>query len=55
MKWELAWNDPCTTYLDPYATLIGDRRTWITFTETVKGIVASGRCITYNREYPGRT
>jgi Transposase DDE domain len=45
MKWELAWNDPCTTYLDPYATLIGDRRTWITFTETVKGIVASGSLV----------
>jgi hypothetical protein len=45
MKWELSWNDPFTLYLDPYAALIGDRRTWITFTETVKGIVASGSLV----------
>jgi Transposase DDE domain len=45
MKWELAWNDPFTLYLDPYAALIGDRRTWTTFTETVKGIVASGTLV----------
>ena len=34
-----------TIYLEPYAALIGDRRTWITFTETVKGIVASGSLV----------
>ena len=45
MKWELAWNDPFTLYLEPYATLIGDRRTWTTFTETVTGIVASGSLV----------
>jgi len=45
MKWELAWNDPFTLYLEPYATLIGDRRTWVTFTETVKGIVGSGSLV----------
>jgi len=45
MKWELTWNDPFTLYLEPYATLIGDRRTWTTFTETVKGIVASGSLV----------
>jgi hypothetical protein len=45
MKWELTWNDPFTIYLDPYAALLGDRRTWITLTETVKGIVASGSLV----------
>ena len=45
MKWELTWNDPFTIYLEPYAALVGDRRTWITFTETVKGIVASGSLV----------
>ena len=45
MKWELAWNDPFSMYLDPFAALIGDRRTWITFTETVKGILTSGSLV----------
>jgi Transposase DDE domain len=45
MKWELTWNDPFTIYLEPYAALVGDRRTWITFTETVKGIVTSGSLV----------
>jgi Transposase DDE domain len=45
MKWELAWNDPFTLYLEPWESLIGDRRTWTTFTETVKGIVASGSLV----------
>jgi hypothetical protein len=45
MKWELTCNDPFTLYLDPYAALLGDRRTWITFTETLKGIVASGSLV----------
>lgn len=41
MKWERDWNDPLTQYLQPFATLIGDRRTWITCTETVRGIIGS--------------
>ena len=45
MKWELAWNDPFTLYLEPWESLVGDRRTWTTFTETVKGIVASGSLV----------
>jgi hypothetical protein len=45
MKWELSWNDPFTLYLEPFAALIGDRRTWTTFTETLKGIVASGSLV----------
>lgn len=45
MKWELDWNDPFTHYLEAFETLVGDRRTWITLTETVKGIVASGSLV----------
>src|SRR6476469_3429922 len=45
MKWELAWNDPFTQYLEPFDTLVGDRRTWTTFTEIVRGIIGSGSLI----------
>jgi Transposase DDE domain len=45
MKWELAWNDPFTAYLDPFDDLVGDRRTWTTLTETVRGIIGSGSLI----------
>ena len=42
MKWEFAWNDPFTHYLEPFDSLVGDRRTWTTLTETVRGIIGSG-------------
>jgi len=45
MKWELDWNDPFTQYLEPFDTLVGDQRTWITLTETVRGIIGSGSLI----------
>src|SRR4029077_8273719 len=45
MKWELAWNDPLTAYLEPFDALVGDRRTWTTLTETVRGIIGSGSLI----------
>src|SRR5215210_9578291 len=45
MKWELAWNDPFTQYLAPFDTLVGDRRTWTTLTETVRGIIGSGSLV----------
>ena len=45
MKWELDWNDPFTQYLEPFDTLVGDRRTWTTLTETVRGIIGSGSLI----------
>jgi len=45
MKWELAWNDPLTAYLEPFDDLVGDRRTWITLTETVRGIISSGSVV----------
>jgi hypothetical protein len=45
MKWELDWNDPVTRYLEPFEPLVGDRRTWITLTETVRGIISSGSLV----------
>src|SRR3954452_5782232 len=45
MKWELDWNDPFTQYLEPFDTLVGDRRTWTTLTETVRGIIGRGSLI----------
>ena len=45
MKWELDWNDPFTQYLAPFDRLVGDRRTWTTLTETVRGIIGSGSLI----------
>jgi hypothetical protein len=45
MKWELEWDDPFTQYLAPFATLVGDRRTWFTLTQTVRGIISSGSLI----------
>jgi len=45
MKWELAWNDPFTQYLAPFETLVGDRRTWTTLTETVRGVISGGSLI----------
>ena len=45
MKWQLAWNDPFTQYLEPFDALVGDRRTWTTLTEIVRGIIGSGSLI----------
>ena len=45
MEWRSNWTDPFQEYLKPFASLIGDRRTWRTLLETVKGIIASGSVI----------
>ena len=45
MKWELDWNDPFTQYLAPFDRLVGDRRTWTTLTETVRGIIGGGSLV----------
>lgn len=45
MKWELTWNDPFTQYLEPFDSLVGDKRTWTTLAETVRGIIGSGSLI----------
>ena len=45
MEWRSNWTDPFQTYLKPFAVLVGDRRTWQTLVETVKGVIASGSVI----------
>jgi hypothetical protein len=45
MEWTTTWEDPLTSYLKPFAGLIGDQRTRRTFGETVKGIIAAGSLI----------
>jgi len=45
MEWHATWEDPFTTYLTQFASLIGDARTRVTFTATVKGIIAAGSLV----------
>ncbi len=45
MDWQTTWDDPVTTYLQPFDSLIGDTRTRTTFSETVKGIIGAGSLI----------
>ncbi len=45
MNWETHWDDPFSAYLRPFQTLAGDRRTRLTLTETIKGIIASGSLV----------
>lgn len=45
MEWQSSWTDPFQEYLKPFASLIGDRRTWEAFSETIKGIIASGSTV----------
>ncbi|MDQ5854496.1 MAG: transposase [Chloroflexota bacterium] len=45
MEWHTTWDDPFTTYLTQFDSLIGDARTRTTLTETVKGIIAAGSLV----------
>ena len=45
MEWNPTWEDPLTSYVKQFAGLIGDRRTYQTFGETVKGIITAGSLI----------
>jgi hypothetical protein len=45
MEWDATWEDPLMSYLKPFHRLIGDKRTWKTFGETVKGIITAGSLI----------
>ena len=45
MDWQATWDDPFAPYLHHFYSLIGDRRTRTTFTETVKGIIAAGSLV----------
>jgi hypothetical protein len=45
MEWKTTWNDPLTSYVAPYHSLIGDKRTQKTFDETIRGIMGAGSLI----------
>ncbi len=45
MEWQSNWEDPIAVYLKPFNKLVGDKRTWTTFTETVKGILKAGSLV----------
>jgi hypothetical protein len=45
MEWNATWEDPFAAYLTQFDDLIGDQRTRVTLTETVKGIIAAGSLI----------
>ncbi len=45
MEWNTSWNDPFAMYLRPFAPLIGDQRTHVTFIEIIKGIIAAGSLV----------
>ena len=45
MEWKPTWTDPLTRYVTPYHDLIGDKRTHITFDETIRGILGAGSLI----------
>ncbi len=45
MDWHATWDDPFSTYLTHFDSLIGDARTCTTFTETIKGIIAAGSLV----------
>jgi hypothetical protein len=40
MEWKATWNDPLTSYLEAFETLIGDKRTRKTLGEPIGGIIA---------------
>lgn len=45
MDWHATWDDPFSTYLNHFDSLIGDARTRTTFTETIKGMIAAGSLV----------
>ena len=45
MAWTTTWDDPLTSYVEAFDTLIGDKRTRKTFGETIRGIIGAGSLI----------
>lgn len=45
MDWQSSWEDPIAVYLKPFNKLVGDKRTWTAFTETVKGLIKAGSLV----------
>jgi hypothetical protein len=42
MEWQAAWEDPLRAFLGSFQSLIGDKRTGVTLTETIRGIIGAG-------------
>lgn len=49
MAWHATWEDPFATDLSRFTRLMGDARTWTTFTETVSGSSAAGALVCQRR------
>ena len=45
VTWEAKWQSPLADYLADYRSLIGDRRTAVTFGEVVQGIIGAGTLV----------
>jgi len=45
MEWGATWEDPFTAYVSHFKGLIGDKRTGVTFAETVRGIISAGSLV----------
>ena len=43
--WQAPWRGPLAEYLSDYGSLIGDRRTAVTFGEVVQGIIGAGSVV----------
>ena len=45
IPWQATWQSPLADYLTDYQSLIGDRRTAVTFGEVVQGIIGAGSLV----------
>ena len=45
MEWKTSWTGPLTSYVAPYHSLRGGKRTQMTFDETIRGILGAGSLI----------
>ncbi len=45
MEQDATWEDSLMSYVRPFHRLIGDKRTWKSFGETVKGLITPGSLI----------
>ena len=45
VTWDVTWQNPLAEYLADYRSLIGDRRTAVTFGEVVQGIIGAGSLV----------
>jgi hypothetical protein len=45
MTWQASWQSPLAEYLADYQSLIGNRRTAVTFGEVVQGSIGAGSLV----------